>query len=143
MLSFDTNILVYACNADAPECAPARQWLEGLAHRTDVVVSELMLLEVYLKIRSPRILAAPFSAQEAAAYCQAFRSNPRWVLTGESPVMDDVWRMAGRSGFAIRKIVDARLALSLRFHGVTRFATANLRDFGGFGFEKVWNPLKR
>jgi uncharacterized protein len=142
VLSFDTNILVYACNADAPECARARQWVEALASRTDVVVSDLMLLEVYLKIRNPRILTAPFSAPEAADYCQAFRSNPRWLLVGEAQVMDDVWRLAGKRGFAIRRIVDARLALSLRHYGVTHFATANEKDFDGFGFERVWNPLK-
>ncbi len=142
MVSFDTNILVYACNADAPECAAARQWIESLTPRTDVVISDLMLLEVYLKIRSPRILTAPFTASEAAAYCQAFRSNSRWILTAEAPIMDAVWQMAAQRGFAIRKIVDARLALSLRFYGVTHFATANQRDFREFGFEKVWNPLK-
>ena len=38
-------------------------------------------------------------------------------------------------------MIDARLALTLRHHGVTEFATANLKDFEGFGFAKVWNPL--
>ena len=26
-------------------------------------------------------------------------------------------------------------------HGVTEFATANVKDFQGFGFTRVWNPL--
>jgi hypothetical protein len=26
-------------------------------------------------------------------------------------------------------------------HGVTRFATANMKDFQGLGFDQVWNPL--
>jgi predicted nucleic acid-binding protein len=38
-------------------------------------------------------------------------------------------------------VVCARLALTLRHHGVTEFATANPRDFQGFGFTRVWNPL--
>jgi hypothetical protein len=29
----------------------------------------------------------------------------------------------------------------LRHHGVTHFATGNEKHFGGFGFEKVWNPI--
>jgi predicted nucleic acid-binding protein len=37
--------------------------------------------------------------------------------------------------------VDARLALTLRHHGVTEFATSNVKDFEGFGFNRVWNPL--
>lgn len=100
-----------------------------------------MLVEVYLKIRNARIFASPFSASAAAAYCQAFRANPKWILAGHAPVMDEVWKQSAHKGFAIRKIVDARLALSLRYHGVTRFATANVKDFRGFGFARVWNPL--
>ncbi|MFM8358316.1 MAG: hypothetical protein ACKOET_07130 [Verrucomicrobiota bacterium] len=30
---------------------------------------------------------------------------------------------------------------ALRHDGVTEFATANVKDFEGFGFERVWNPL--
>jgi len=26
--------------------------------------------------------------------------------------------------------------------GVTEFATANLKDFFGLGFDRVWNPLR-
>jgi hypothetical protein len=38
-------------------------------------------------------------------------------------------------------IVDARLGLTLRHHGVDEFATTNIKDFAGFGFTRVWNPL--
>lgn len=37
---------------------------------------------------------------------------------------------------------DTRLALTLLHHGVTEFATVNVQDFKGFGFSRVWNPLK-
>jgi len=43
--------------------------------------------------------------------------------------------------FARRRLFDTRTALSLRHHGVTEFATANVKDFGDFGFTRVWNPL--
>jgi len=36
---------------------------------------------------------------------------------------------------------DARTAISLQLHGVTEFATANVKDFQAFGFSRVWNPL--
>jgi hypothetical protein len=54
---------------------------------------------------------------------------------------DQLWRLAGESGFARRRIYDVRLGLSLRRQGVTEFATANVRDFEGLGLERVWNPL--
>lgn len=36
--------------------------------------------------------------------------------------------------------VDANILLSLQAFGVTEFATANLGDFTGLGFSKVWDP---
>ena len=50
-------------------------------------------------------------------------------------------RLAAKSGFAFRRIIDVRLARTLLHHGVTEFATANVRDFAKLGFERVWNPL--
>jgi hypothetical protein len=55
--------------------------------------------------------------------------------------MDVVWELAGDRDFARRRIFDARLALTLRHGGVTHFVTTNVKDFEGWGFEKVWNPL--
>ena len=49
--------------------------------------------------------------------------------------------LAAKSGFAFRRIIDVRLARTLLHHGVTEFATANVRDFAKLGFERVWNPL--
>src|SRR4051812_43454772 len=46
---FDTNLLVYAANADAPECSICLRFFEQLHHRDDVVVCELVLVELYLK----------------------------------------------------------------------------------------------
>ena len=54
---------------------------------------------------------------------------------------EPLWRAAASPQFPRRRIYDARLALTLRHHGVTEFATANVKDFEGFGFTRVWNPL--
>lgn len=142
MIAFDTNLVVHAANASSPYYTGAVAFLESLADRNDVVVCELMLVEVYLKIRNPAILTRPYPADEAAAFCQAFRSNPRWALVDSAPVMAEVWKLAKKPGFAFRRIIDVRLALTLRHHGVTEFATTNIRDFQGLGFARVWNPLK-
>ncbi len=142
MMAFDTNLVVYAANADAPQHEPARVFLETLGERQDVVVCELMLVEVYLKLRNPMILRRPLDAATAAAHCQAIRNNANWHLVESAPVMAEVWRRASARDFAVRRIVDARLALTLRHHGVDEFATSNEKDFAGFGFTRVWNPLK-
>lgn len=55
--------------------------------------------------------------------------------------MAEIWPLTAMKNFAFRRIIDARLATTLLHHGVTSFATTNVKNFQGWGFEKVWNPL--
>ena len=141
MLSIDTNTLLYAQNHDCPEHAPARVFVEHCAERDDVAICELVLLELYQLLRNPAVLAAPLNAPAAAAICKAWRNNPRWALIENAPVMDEVWSVAQRPGIARRAVFDARIALTMRYHGVTRLATRNTSDFDGFGFTRLINPI--
>ena len=140
-ISFDTNIAVYACNESSPDHKSAVAFLNSLALRHDVAVSEFMLVELYLKLRNAKIFQNPMTASEAVMVCQGYRSNANWELLNESPEMDALWKQASRQSFAIRRIIDLRLGLSLVKFGVTDFATTNTKDFQNMGFAKVWNPL--
>jgi len=145
MLSVDTNLLVYSYSEAAPEHEAARQFIESLSLREDVVLSEFVLTELYLLLRNPAVLANPLTAPEAVEVIQNYREHPRWKIFGFPPesreLHADLWQRVAAPGFARRRIYDTRTALSLRAFGVTEFATANVKDFEGFGFEKVWNPL--
>ena len=95
-----------------------------------------------MHLRNPSVFKKPRDAKGAAAFCQILRSNPAWEQADYEPdVAPSLWKWASGTTAGFRHIIDARLALTLRHHGVTHFATANARHFGGFGFEKVWNPL--
>ncbi len=142
MLSLDTNILVYAQNSDCQEHVRAFAFVADCADRDDIAICELVLVELYLLLRNPAVISTPLPAAEAASVCRSYRRNPRWRLVENAPVMNDVWGHASEESFARRRIIDARLALTLRHHGVTELATANVKDFNGFGFERVWNPLQ-
>jgi toxin-antitoxin system PIN domain toxin len=141
MLSIDTNILLYAQNADCPEFSRASGFLAECSSQSDVVLCELVLVELYILLRNPAVVARPLGAKAAAAACQAYRGHPRWRLVENAPVMAQVWRLATGEAFARRRIIDARLARTLQHHGVTQLATVNTRDFAGLGFARVWNPL--
>ncbi len=141
MLSIDTNLLVYAQNADCEEHPRARGFLSTCRDR-EIVICELVLVELYLVLRSAAIVSRPLGAEDAVEVCAAYRNNPRWRLVEHAPVMTEVWQRAGAAEFARRRIIDARLALTLRHHGVTELATANVHDFTGFGFARVWNPIE-
>lgn len=121
--------------------------MAGLDSRQDVVLSELVLLELYGLLRNPATMPKPRSAAEAVALCGAFRSHPRWQVVGlpsdSREFHDAFWPRLAEPGFARRRAFDWRTALSLLQQGVDEFATANVRDFEGFGFRRVWNPLAR
>ncbi|GAB4182909.1 MAG: type II toxin-antitoxin system VapC family toxin [Terrimicrobiaceae bacterium] len=141
MTGIDTNILLYARLEGNSVHRRAREFLESLADSPDVVIAELVLVEFYLALRNPAIIDSPLSAKAASQECQIFRQHPRWQLVENAEVMREVWDLASRRNFAHRRIIDARLAKTLLAYGVTEFATANTRDFEGFGFARVWNPL--
>ena len=141
MLSFDTNIAVHAANTASPLHGRAYEFIASLGAGRDVAVCELMLVELYLKLRNEKIFSKPLGSAQAVAVCQTYRSNGAWMLIDSAPVMQEVWRLSAGRGFAFRRIIDTRLALTLIHHGVQEFATTNVKDFQGFPFDRVWNPL--
>jgi toxin-antitoxin system PIN domain toxin len=142
MIACDTNILFPALEASHPDHRAARAWLESMVGDESFALCELVLTEVYTLLRNAAICAKPLSAAAAVTLIENLRGNPAWlVLDHPGPgLMDKVWDVARQTESA-RRIYDIRLALTLRHAGVRSFATANIRDFRSFGFEKVWNPL--
>jgi uncharacterized protein len=92
-------------------------------------------------LRNAKIFQNPMTPSEAVVVCQGYRSNANWELVNECPEMDALWKQASGKNFAIRRVIDLRLGLSLVKFGVTDFATTNTKDFQNMGFAKVWNPL--
>ena len=145
MLSIDTNLLLHAFNEDSPSHQAATTWLAPLHDDEEVAISEFILAEFYGLLRNPAVLKHPLPSEEAVEVVQIYRRHPRWRLIGfpaeSRPLHDALWQQARRREFAFRRIYDARTALTLAAQGVTEFATVNVRDFEGFGFRRVWNPL--
>lgn len=146
MISFDTNLLLYALNQDCAEYQDARAFFASLPTAPGtVVICELVLVELYVLLRNPAVQKNPLAPADAVSLIQTFRQHPTWGLADypgdTATVMDEVWRLAAQPNIGRRVVFDARLALTLRHHGVTDFATRNASHFAGFGFSRVWNPL--
>ncbi len=143
ILSADTNLFLYAANPDSPNHAAARDFFATQASgQNRFLLCGLVLVEVYMQLRNPAVFQKPKSAAEAAAFCRALRSNSDWEQVEYEPdVAPALWKWAEETTAGFRQIIDARLALTLRHHGTTHFATANEGHFEGFGFERVWNPI--
>ena len=146
MISIDTNILLPAVETGNAHHTTAAAFLESLQDRGDVVISELILLELYGLLRNPAVLAKPLSASAAVDVCESFRQHPLWQVIGFPPesrqFYDTFWPRLRAKDFARRRAFDWRAALSLIQQGVTEFATVNEKDFRKFGFTRVWNPIK-
>jgi len=143
ILSADTNLFLYAANPEAPQHESARRFFASEASGGQrFLLCGLVLLEIYMQLRNPAVFKRPRTAREAAAFCEILRINPAWEYADYEPeVAQPLWQWAAKTTSGFRHIIDARLALTLTHHGVTHFATANPKHFGGFGFKKVWNPL--
>lgn len=143
MIGIDTNLLLYSLN-------PASEWHDRAVSflrqnfgvpSVRVAITDYVLVELYVHLRNPVVMAQPLSAGAARDLVTSYWKIPNVMRIENATVMDRVWALAGGRDFARRRIFDARLALTLRHGGVTHFATSNVKDFQGWGFEKVWNPL--
>lgn len=142
MTGIDTNLLFAWLNRDHPSHPLAVPWFNRQADNSRIVLCELVLVELYGLLRNPAVVTRPLAAGAAVDLIQRLRHHPSWELIDyPGGLMDGVWTAAATDRFARRRIFDARLALTLRRHGVSEFATLNARDFAGFGFDRVWNPL--
>jgi uncharacterized protein len=146
MISCDTNILFASLDSSSRYQPAASLFLGSMMDSDRFGLCELVLLELYGLLRNPVLASAASGAAEAAGIIQHFRSHPRWLVFDypgpEAGIMRQLWQRAAQPAFPYKRVYDARLALTLRHHGVTEFATSNVKDFEGFGFQRVWDPLR-
>ena len=143
-VSVDSNLIIYAADPDSPHHSSAQVFFEALSDYGpgNVTICGLVLVEVYMQLRNPAVFKFPYSSAEAVGFCRRCKENPMWSYVDYSEVVfESLMHWAETSDAGFRRIIDARLALTLRYYDVTEFATANVRDFSGFGFQRVWNPL--
>lgn len=141
--SLDTNILLYASNADCVEHPAALAVVEqALDEPAEWVVADQVLFEWYKALRNPRILARPLGAVEATARVRFLREQTgirrcayRLDLAGR--VLAELEQVL----FPYQRTHDVLLAVTLRAYGVERFYTRNTRDFETAGFLELINPI--
>ena len=142
MISCDTNILLHAYNKTSPYNKKAIKFITANAKNKYFIICELVLIELYILLRNPTVIEKPLDSQKAVNLCRKYRQNENWrVVDYPGNLMNKIWEIASKPDFPRRSIFDARLAYTLRYHGVSEFATRNTKHFKNFGFKKVWNPL--
>lgn len=144
MVLVDTNVLVYAADADSPHHMSCRAWLEQRRARPDAWYTTWPVLYEFLRITThARVMRRPWSARDAWTFASALLASPGLgVLVATqrhadvaAGVLDELPFLAGNL------LHDAHTAILMREHGIRRICTRDA-DFYRFPFLEVIDPAQ-
>ena len=143
MKSLDTNILVYALNADCSEYQHAASALQGaLDEPQDWIIADQVYIELYKALRNPRIFGKPYRAEKAFSKVQILRDQCGFRrCCYADAVWDQLATKIQRHDFPYQRTHDAVMAETLLKAGVHTLYTRNTKDFEGYGFASLVNPI--
>ena len=143
MFLVDTNILVYAANADTKFYPRASAWLEQQRSRPDAWYTTWPIIFEFLRVTThPRGLPHPWTLPRAWSFVSGLLASPGLsvlVPTDRHPqiaaaVFAELPFLAGNI------LHDAHTAILMREHGIRRICTRDT-DFHRFPFLEVVDPL--
>ncbi len=142
MKSVDTNVLIYASDADCPEHGAAKALMDrALQERGEWVVADQVWFEFYKALRNPRVFRFPLSAPDAGRRVGELRDRAGLGHCHYLPVaFPDILTRLSAHDYPYQRTHDTVLAATLRANGVKLFYTRNVRDFADAGFQ-VENPI--
>ncbi|GBD32538.1 MAG: ribonuclease VapC33 [Gemmatimonadales bacterium] len=137
----DLNLLLYACNRDAPNHSRARVWLEQALSDDEVVALPWAVILGFLRlVTNPRVFPRPLSPDQAIGIVDGWLSQPHVV-----PLVpgSEHWRilkdLLSGSGTAGNLTTDAHLAALAIEYGADLYSTDS--DFARFPRVSLKNPL--
>jgi predicted nucleic acid-binding protein len=136
----DTNVLVYALDADAPQHAAARALLEAArdAGATLFVTSQI-LCEFYSIVTNPRRVPKPRSAAEAVAALAGLLAFLQ-VLPVPAHAADGLLDLLRRQPVTGGDVFDLQIVATMQANGVQRIYTFNNADFESFSELSIVTP---
>lgn len=144
MVVVDTNVLIYAADADSPFHAPCARWLGRQRTRPDAWFTTWPIFYELLRVTThPRVMRKPWRAAQAWQFVTAFLASPGLSVLVATP------RHAEVAGAVIAELPqvtgnlvhDAHTAILIREHGIRRICTRDM-DLHQFPFLEVMDPLK-
>lgn len=144
MLVVDTNVLVYAADADSPFHAPCGGWLARQRARPDAWYTTWPIVYEFLRVTThPRVMRRPWSVTVAWQFVTALLASPGLTVLVQTQrhaeVAADV--IAESPYLAGNLLHDTHTAILMREHGVRRICTRDT-DFSRFPFLEVVDPVR-
>lgn len=143
MVVVDTNVLVYAADADSPLHGPCRTWLESRRQRAEAWYCTWAVVYEFLRVSThPRVLRTPWKATDAWRFIVALLESPGLGMlvpsSRHADVASDVLKELPHLAGNI--LHDAHTAILMREHGIRQICTRDT-DFHRFPFVQVLDPL--
>ncbi len=143
MFVVDTNVLVYAADADSPFHAACRDWLERQRGRADAWYTTWAILYEFLRVTThPRVMRRPWSAPAAWDFLAALLTSPGLAVLLPTQRHAEIAAqvIAELSHLAGNLFHDAHTAVLMREHGIRRIVTRDT-DFHRFPFLEPVDPI--
>ena len=132
----DSNIIIYAINADSPKCKRAQELLK---QNTNLQITEQNILEA-LKVLTHSKFSSPMKTEDAITAI----TNITDALTVITPNLTSLYlalTLIGTNNLSGNRIFDAYLAATALSNGIDTIATDNVKDFEKFEGIKIINPF--
>lgn len=143
MVVVDTNVLVYAADADSPYHRACRAWLEARRARAEAWYCTWPVVYEFLRVTThPRVMRQPWSVGDAWGFVTALLESPglamlnpteRHIQVAEQ-VLQELPHLVGNI------LHDTHTAILMREHGVRQVCTRDT-DFHRFHFLEVVDPV--
>ncbi len=144
MLAVDTNVLLYAANADSEFHEPCLSRLEGWRRDPSPTFLTWNVCYEFLKNAThPKVFRGPWRVELAMGFIEALLASPGFTLLTATQRHAAVLAQTLAELPELRGGVlhDLHTAVLMREHGISRICT-NDRDFQRFPFLTVVDPLE-
>lgn len=130
----DTNVLVYAVDADAPQHAASDGLLQAARSPATVLyLTSQTLCEFYSLITNRRRIAVPYTSAEALEAISALLALPGMrVLSTPSSAVEGWMSLLQRRPVTGRDVFDLQLVATMLANDIRRIYTFNIGDFDVF-----------
>jgi uncharacterized protein len=142
VIAVDTNILVYAADADSQWHAGSRNWIERRRSQPDAWYVTWPILYEFMRVTThPRVLRRPWSIAEAWGFVSTLLGSPGLavLVATERHAAVAAQVIAELPWLSGNLIHDAHTAILMREHGVAKICTRDA-DFHRFSFLEVVDP---
>jgi hypothetical protein len=143
VLAVDTNVLVYAADADSQFHEPCRAWLERQRALPNAWYTTWPILYEFLRVTThPRVMRRPWNARTAWTFVSVLLDSAGLAVLIETERHSEVARevISELPHLAGNILHDAHTAILMREHGIGRICTRDT-DFARFSFLDVIDPV--